>query len=87
MMPADEAVGNIAIHFCLLKFHSCDENPAIVGGYGYHGQTCGVWTRVVGCAFISFLGMEYEQYSIQKCLDITLKKNAISIPSCAPEIP
>ncbi len=43
--------------------------------YGYHGQTRGVRTWVVGCAFENLLGVEYEQYSIQKCLDIMLKKN------------
>jgi hypothetical protein len=53
-------------------------------GYGYHGQTCGVQTWVVGCALASLLGKEYEQYYIQKCLDI-MKKN-IYFPSCAPKI-
>jgi hypothetical protein len=72
MMTADEVVGYITIHFCLLKYHNCDENWAIVGGYGYHdGQTCGLWTWVVGCALASLSGVEYEQYSIQKRLDIT----------------
>jgi hypothetical protein len=67
MMPADKVVGNITIHFCLLKYH--DKNWAVVGGYGYYGQTHGVGSWVVGCAFASLLGMEYEQYYIQKCLD------------------
>jgi hypothetical protein len=57
MMPADEVVGNITLHFCLLKYPSCDENRAIMGGYKYHGQTCGVQTWVMGCAFPSLLGM------------------------------
>jgi hypothetical protein len=70
-MPADKVVGNISIHFCLLKYHNCDENWAIVGGYGHHCQTCVVQTWVVGCDLASLLGMEYEQYSIQKILDIT----------------
>jgi hypothetical protein len=57
-----------------------------VGGYGFHGQTHGVQTYVVGCALASLLGMEYEQYYIQKCLDIT-EKNPSSEPSCAAKIP
>ncbi len=70
MMPADEVVSNITIHFHLLIYHNCDENPAVVGGYGYHGQTRGVRTWVVGCALASLLAVEYKQYSIQKCLAI-----------------
>jgi hypothetical protein len=70
MMPAVKVVGNITLHFCPLKCHSCDENWAVVGGYRNHGQTLGVWTWVVGCAFASLLGIEYEQYYIQKRLDI-----------------
>jgi hypothetical protein len=71
MMPADKVVGNITIHFCLLTYHSCDESHAVMGGYGYHGETCWVQTWVVGCAIASLLGMEYEQYYIHKCLNIT----------------
>jgi hypothetical protein len=33
------------------------------------GYGPGLW--VVGCAFASLLGIEYEQYYIQKRLDIT----------------
>ncbi len=71
MAPADEVVSNIAFNFCLLKKRHCNETPAIRGGYGYHGLTRGVRTWVVGCALASDLGVEYESYSIQKCLDIT----------------
>jgi hypothetical protein len=70
MAPADEVDSDIILCFCLLKKRHCDENLAFRGGNGYHGQTRGVRTKVVGCAFASLLGMEYEQYSIQKCLDI-----------------
>jgi hypothetical protein len=71
MAPADEIVSNIALDFCLLKKRRCDETPAVRGGYGYHGQTRGVRTWVVGCALASHLGVKYEPYSIQKRLDIT----------------
>jgi hypothetical protein len=50
MGPADEVVSNIALHFRLLNNSHCDDNPVVREGYGYHGQTCGVWTWVVGCA-------------------------------------
>jgi hypothetical protein len=70
MVPADKVVGDITLHFSLFQYRRCDENRAVVGGYGCHGQTCGVPTCVVGCAFASLLGMEYEQYLIQKCPDI-----------------
>jgi hypothetical protein len=58
MAPADKVVSNIALHFCLLKKRHCNENLAVGGGYEYHGQTCGVQTWVVGCAFENLLGME-----------------------------
>jgi hypothetical protein len=62
MVPAVKVVSNIALHFCLLKKHRWDENTAVRGGYGYHGQTCGVRTWVVGCTFENenLLGVEYE---------------------------
>jgi hypothetical protein len=44
MVPAEEVVSDIAHHFCLLKKRRCNENPAVWGGYGHHGQTCGVQT-------------------------------------------
>jgi hypothetical protein len=69
--PADKVVGNITLHFCLLINCRCDEKGAVMGGYGCHGQTRGVWTWVVSCALGSLLGVEYEQYYIKKCLDIT----------------
>ncbi len=71
MVPADKVVGNITLHFCLLKYCRCDIKLGIVGGSGCHDQTHEVQTWVVGCAFANLLGMEYEQYSIHKCLDIT----------------
>jgi hypothetical protein len=71
MALANKVVSNIALHFLLLKKCRCNENLAVGGGHKYHGQTHGVQALVVGCAFENILGMEYEQYSIQKCLDIT----------------
>jgi hypothetical protein len=71
MAPAGKIVSDIALHFCLLKKHHCNETLATRGGYEYHGQTRGVQTWVVGCAPVSHLGVEYEPYSIQKRLDIT----------------
>jgi hypothetical protein len=47
--PADKVASNITLHFCLLKKRHCHENPAIRGGYGYHGQTGGVR---IGCGFL-----------------------------------
>jgi hypothetical protein len=35
MAPADKAVSNITLHFCLLKKRRCDENLAVRGGYEY----------------------------------------------------
>jgi hypothetical protein len=83
--PAEEVIRGITLYFCLLKYCRCNENGAVKGRYRYHGQTRGVQALVVGCAFANLLSVEYEQYYIQKCLDITLKKPS-SIPSCAPEI-
>jgi hypothetical protein len=31
--PADEAISDITLHFCLLKKHCCDEIQAVRGGY------------------------------------------------------
>jgi hypothetical protein len=71
MAPADKVVSNIALHFCLLKKRRCNENPAVRGGYGYiMVKLHGVRTWVVGCDFENLLGMSYEQFYIQKCLDI-----------------
>jgi len=42
MAPAGEVFGGIALHFQRLNTHCCDEFWACGGGYGYHGQTCGV---------------------------------------------
>jgi hypothetical protein len=58
MAPAGEVVSNITLLFCLLKKRHWDENPAVRGGYGCHGQTRGVQTWVVGCAFENLLGVE-----------------------------
>jgi hypothetical protein len=70
--PAEEVVRGITLNFCLLKYCSYNENGAVGGGgYGYHGQTCGVQALVVGCSLANLLGMDYEQYYIQKYLDIT----------------
>ncbi len=44
-------------------------NWGVVGGYRYHGETHGVQILVVNCASANFLGVEYEQYYIQKCPD------------------
>jgi hypothetical protein len=81
MVPANNVVGNITVNFCLLQKHRWDKNWAVVGGYGCHDQTCGVRTWDVGCALAILLGVEYEQYYIQKFLDIT--KKIIPISSCA----
>ncbi len=64
MVPTDKVVGNIGLHFRLLQLRRFHEQWAVVGGYGCHGhgQTHGVLTWVVGCAFASLLGMKYEQY-------------------------
>ncbi len=70
MVPSNEVIGNTTLHFCLLQYCCCDENLAVMGGYGCHGQIRGVQTWVVGCALASLLGIEYEQYYIQKSLDI-----------------
>jgi hypothetical protein len=70
MAPADKVISDITLHFCLLKKSRCNEHLAIREGYGPHGQTCGVWTWVVGCALASLLGKELGQYSIQKHLDM-----------------
>jgi hypothetical protein len=43
MAPADEAISNITLHFCLLKKRHCNENPAVRGGYGY------IMVKLVGC--------------------------------------
>jgi hypothetical protein len=77
MVLADKVVGNITLHFCLLQLRYCDENWAVMGGYGCHGQTHGVRTWVVGCPLASLLGVEYEQYYIQKRLDIMLKNSIL----------
>jgi hypothetical protein len=42
MAPAEEGFGGIALHFQRLNTRHCDEIWAGGGGYGYHGQTCGV---------------------------------------------
>jgi hypothetical protein len=60
--PAEEVVRGITLNFHLLKYCRCNENGAVMGGYGCHGQTCGVQTWDVGCALASLLGVEYEQY-------------------------
>ncbi len=75
--PAEEVVRGITLIFFLLKYPCYDENGVIVGGYEYHGQTRGVRTWVVGCALASLLGMECEQYCIQKCLDIIYKNSIL----------
>jgi hypothetical protein len=69
IVPAEEAIKGIILNFCLLKYCHCDEHGAIGGGYRYHGQTRGVQALVVGCAFANLMGVEYEHYFIQKCLD------------------
>ena len=81
--PADEVVSNITLHFCLLKKCHWDENTAVRGGYGFQGQTRGVRTWVVGCAFENLLGLEIPS----KNALILNKKNLSSIPSCAPKLP
>jgi hypothetical protein len=43
MVPADKVVSNIALQFCLLIKHQCNENPAIRGEYGY------IMVKLVGC--------------------------------------
>jgi hypothetical protein len=58
MACADEVVSDITFHFCLLTKRHCNENLAVRGGYGCHGQTHGVQTWVVGCAFENLLGVE-----------------------------
>jgi hypothetical protein len=68
---ADEVVRGITLNVYLLTYCSSDENKAVVGGYGCHGVIREVLALVVGCALASLLGVEYEQYYIQKCLDIT----------------
>ncbi len=70
--PTEEVVKGIILNFHPLKYCCCDENGAVVGGYGCHVRT---W--VVGCALASLLGVEYEQSYIQKCLDITWKKHPL----------
>ena len=42
MSPAEEVVGDIALHFQRLNTRRWDEFWAGGGGYGYHGQTRGV---------------------------------------------
>jgi hypothetical protein len=71
MAPADKVVSNITLNFCLLKKAPLQGKSGRQGRVQInHGQTCGVQTWVVGCAFENLLGMEYEQQTIQKCLDI-----------------
>jgi hypothetical protein len=49
----------LSLHFHLLKKRQYNENLAIMGMYGYHGQTCVVQTWVVACAFENLLGVDF----------------------------
>jgi hypothetical protein len=61
-----------------VAIHRCDGKKwAVVIGYRYYGETCGVHALIVSCAFANLLAMEYEQYYIQKYLDISRKKTTL----------
>jgi hypothetical protein len=71
IVSAEEVVRGLTPIFLCCKSAIVIKIGLLGEGSRYHGQTCGAQVLVVGCVFANLLGMEYEQYYIQKCLDIT----------------